>query len=39
MSTKSVFESAAMTIKRYGNHVSYNTYQFREFHLHEADDE
>lgn len=26
-------------IKRYGNHVGYNTYQFREFQLHEADDE
>lgn len=39
MSTKSDFESAAMTIKRYGNHVGYNTHQFREFQLHEAADE
>lgn len=39
MSTKVDFESAAMTIKRYGNHVGYNTYQFREFQLHEAADE
>ena len=39
MSTKTDFESAAMTIKRYGNHVGYNTYQFREFQLHEAADE
>lgn len=39
MSTKSDFESVAMTIKRYGNHVGHNTYQFREFHLHEAADE
>lgn len=39
MSTKADFESVAMTIKRYGNHVGYNTYQFREFQLHEAADE
>lgn len=39
MSTKADFESVAMTIKRYGNHVGYNTYQFREFQLHEATDE
>lgn len=39
MSTKADFELVAMTIKRYGNHVGYNTYQFREFQLHEADDE
>ena len=38
MSTNADFESVAMTIKRYGNHVGYNTYQFREFQLHEADD-
>lgn len=38
MSTKADFESVAMTIKRYGNHVGYNTYQFREFQLHEAED-
>lgn len=38
MSTKADFESVAMTIKRYGNHVGYNTYQFREFQLHEAAD-
>ena len=39
MSTKADFESVAMTIKRYGNHVGYNTYQFREFQLHETADE
>lgn len=39
MSTKADFESVAMAIKRYGNHVGYNTYQFREFQLHEAVDE
>lgn len=39
MSTKADFESVAMTIKRYGNHVGYSTYQFREFQLHEAADE
>ena len=39
MSTKADFESVAKTIKRYGNHVGYNTYQFREFQLHEAADE
>ena len=39
MSTKADFESVAMTIKRYGSHVGYNTYQFREFQLHEAADE
>ena len=39
MSTKADFESVAMTIKRYGNHVGHNTYQFREFQLHEAADE
>lgn len=39
MSTKADFESVALTIKLYGNHVGYNTYQFREFQLHEADDE
>lgn len=39
MSTKSDFESAALTIKQYGDHVGYNTYQFREFQLHEATDE
>ena len=39
MSTKSDFESAAMTIKRYSNNVGYNTYQFREFQLHEEADE
>ena len=39
MSTKADFESVAMTIKRYGNHIGYNTYQFREFQLHEAADE
>lgn len=39
MRTRSDFESVAMTIKRYGNHVGYNTYQFREFQLHEAADE
>ena len=39
MSTKTDFESAAMTIKRYGNRVGCNTYQFREFQLHEAADE
>lgn len=39
MSTKTDFESAAMNIKRYGNHVGHNTYQFREFQLHEAADE
>lgn len=39
MSTKADFESVSMTIKRYGNHVGYNTYQFREFQLHEAADE
>lgn len=39
MSTKADFESVAMTIKRYGNHVGYNTYQFREFQLHEAANE
>lgn len=39
MSTKADFESVATTIKRYGNHVGYNTYQFREFQLHEAEDE
>lgn len=39
MDKKAAFESAAMVIKRYGNHVGYNTYQFREFQLHEADDE
>lgn len=39
MSTKAVFETVAMTIKQYGNHVSYNTYQFREFQLHEEADE
>lgn len=39
MSTKADFESVAMTIKRYGNCVGYNTYQFREFQLHEAADE
>lgn len=33
------FENAAPMVKRYGNHVCYNTYQFREFQLHEADDE
>lgn len=38
MSTKADFESVAMTIKRHGNHVGYNTYQFREFQLHEAAD-
>ena len=38
MSTKADFELVAMTIKRYGNHVGYNTYQFREFKLHEAAD-
>lgn len=32
------FERAAQLIKRYGNHVGYNTYRFREFQLHEADD-
>lgn len=39
MSTKADFESVAKTIKRYGNNVGYNTYQFREFQLHEAADE
>ena len=39
MSTEGDFESVAMTIKRYGNHVGHNTYQFREFQLHEAADE
>lgn len=39
MSTKADFESVAMTIKRYGDRVGYNTYQFREFQLHEAADE
>lgn len=39
MSTKADFELVAKTIKRYGNHVGYNTYQFREFQLHEAADE
>lgn len=39
MSTKADFESVAMTIKQYGNHVGYNTYKFREFQLHEAADE
>lgn len=39
MSTKADFDSVAMTIKRYGNHVGYNTYQFREFQLYEADDD
>ena len=39
MSTKVDFDSAAMTIKQYGSHVGYNTYQFREFQLHEAADE
>lgn len=39
MSTKADFESVALTIKRYGNHVGHNTYQFREFQLHEAADE
>lgn len=39
MSTKADFESAAMTIKRCGNHVCHNTYRFREFQLHEAADE
>lgn len=38
MSTKADFDSVAMTIKRYGNHVGYNTYQFRKFQLHEAAD-
>lgn len=33
------FENAAQLIKQYGNKVGYNTYQFREFQLHEADDE
>lgn len=39
MGTKADFESVALTIKRYGNHVGHNTYQFREFQLHEAADE
>lgn len=39
MSTKADFESVAKTIKQYGSHVGYNTYQFREFQLHEAADE
>lgn len=39
MSTKADFESVAKTIKQYGNHVGYNTYQFREFQLHEGADE
>lgn len=29
------FENAAQLIKQYGNEVGYNTYQFREFQLHE----
>lgn len=39
MDKTKLFENAALLIKRYGNHVGYNTYQFREFQLHEADDE
>lgn len=39
MSTKADFESVAKTINRYGNNVGLNTYQFREFQLHEAADE
>lgn len=39
MSMKADFELVAMTIKRYGDHIGYNTYQFREFQLHEAADE
>lgn len=39
MDKTKLFENAALLIKRYGNHVGNNTYQFREFQLHEADDE
>lgn len=39
MDKTKLFENAALLIKRYGNHVGHNTYQFREFQLHEADDE
>lgn len=39
MDKTKLFENAALLIRRYGNHVGYNTYQFREFQLHEADDE
>lgn len=39
MDKTKLFETAALLIKRYGNHDGNNTYQFREFHLHEADDE
>ena len=38
MDKTKLFENAALLIKRYGNHVGHNTYQFREFQLHEADD-
>ena len=39
MDKTKLFENAALLIKRYGNRVGYNTYQFREFQLHETDDE
>lgn len=39
MDKTKLFKNAALLIKQYGNRVGYNTYQFREFQLHEADDE